>query len=408
MEIKSKFKNWLSEQGINSKTISNYLYRIQKVLNKNWDTSPAILTSVLVKYYELSNRQYYLDRITVWQALKYFDRILDDISPNSSLPSDEVKIFLYDGKDDYFVCNSNLKFLYDDILFINHYLYESIDQLQNKHQSYIDPVKFSMLMLQIKEKSQVDELKNLAIHIAYNMHDVSNTKAALTKYSNFLYETHNSLTYNLDETIFYIQNENPNNQIGNQYNIKQEITGKNPLQLEIKKKGQYYYGYEPEYILIKSDLANILKVDRKSINKHFSRNKIKWKFVDQDGNIQNDKIKNDKTVLRVYYSIISTNEFLNFHHHSIKNKHTSVNYDCEGYDYWINRREATDLLDISHNAFPELVVSENCSYINYISGYNRYYRPDLEYLKTTEKIKKFQAKKNTYKTNKTSTLPQAL
>lgn len=127
---------------------------------------------LLVQYYELANKEYYLDRVTILQALEYFNTISDNIYKTTK---SDIKLSLFDGQKDYFICDTDLKSLYDDVWLINRYLYESNDTLESKHNSNIDLAKLSILMLEIKENYHED-LKRIAVHIVYNNKGVQDRK----------------------------------------------------------------------------------------------------------------------------------------------------------------------------------------------------------------------------------------
>lgn len=156
-DLKENFKKWLIQQGTKSGTITSYLSRLQKISHKDWDNLTSNIIPFLVKYYELANKEYYLDCITILQALKYFNTISDNIYKNTNITNEsDIKLYLFDGKKDYFICDTDLKSLYDDVWLINRYLYESNDTLESKHTHNIDLAKLSILMLKVKENYRKD------------------------------------------------------------------------------------------------------------------------------------------------------------------------------------------------------------------------------------------------------------
>ncbi|MFR8206661.1 MAG: hypothetical protein ACLU99_10345 [Alphaproteobacteria bacterium] len=84
--------------------------------------------------------------------------------------------------------------------------------------------------------------------------------------------------------------------------------------------------------------------------------------------------KCSKTVIDTYYSISCANICLKKHHKVAEELHDGVDYKLEGYDYWITRKEATEILDISHNCFENFVNARNCTHIDYSNLYIRYYK----------------------------------
>ena len=179
-DLKDNFREWLIQQGTKPGTITSYLSRLQKLSHQNWDMLTINIIPLLVQYYELANKEYYLDRVTILQALEYFNTISDNIYKNTNVTTEsDIKLSLFDGEENYFVCNTNLKALYDDLWLINRHLYESNDTLESKHNSNIDLAKLYPLILEIKENYHED-LKRIAVHIVYNNKGVQDTVTALS------------------------------------------------------------------------------------------------------------------------------------------------------------------------------------------------------------------------------------
>ncbi len=147
-DLKDNFREWLIQQGTKPGTITSYLSRLQKISHQNWDMLTINIIPLLVRYYELANKEYYLDRVTILQALEYFNTISDNIYETTK---SDIKLSLFDGQKDYFICDTDLKSLYDDLWLINRHLYESNDTLESKHNSNIDLAKLYRLILEIKE-----------------------------------------------------------------------------------------------------------------------------------------------------------------------------------------------------------------------------------------------------------------
>ena len=118
-DLKDNFREWLIQQGAKPGTITSYLSRLQKISHQNWDMLTINIIPLLVQYYELANKEYYLDRVTILQALEYFNTISDNIYKTTK---SDIKLSLFDGQKDYFICDTDLKSLYDDVWLINRYL----------------------------------------------------------------------------------------------------------------------------------------------------------------------------------------------------------------------------------------------------------------------------------------------
>lgn len=88
-------------------------------------------------------------------------------------------------------------------------------------------------MLKVKENYRKD-LKRISLHITYNNKGVQDKKTALTKYCNFLYATYKNANYNCKTNValLEVQNKNPNKTIDGNYEVVQQISGQNPLQIK--------------------------------------------------------------------------------------------------------------------------------------------------------------------------------
>lgn len=437
-DIKTDFKKWLQENYSKSSAYSYYSL-VQKIFDKNfgvnqdWQQYSESVIPLLVRYFEFANREYYLDRVTIWYALDYFEKIAGYLqSGHLKSTKPDVDLYIFDGDKNYYVCSVGITELYDNVVFIQRYLFENTDDLQyNDENLSVDAHKLVILLENIKETGKLQDLRDAAIHIIYNNPNNSAEKTALSRYSDFLYAltANSAFDYKANPFVYMAKNESPNNMIGGNYYISQPITGKQPLQIIFKDNtcGEYLHDgfdnnddkdeekekenknvdgskeYIPDFILIVSDMVDILHIDRKSVVKHFVDKKfIKNMKPDAEKIEKEYDIAKDKTVLRTYFSISSTNEFLKNHHHSVYKKGYPVNYNKEGYadenkkDYWIQQSKTIKELTISRNAFSDLITEYNCSYIDYIKGYPRYYDEDIQYLKTTRLIIEAQRRKRLY------------
>lgn len=383
-DLKEKFREWLIQQGTRPGTITSYLSRLQKISHQNWDMLTINIIPLLVQYYELANKEYYLDRVTILQAMEYFDTISNNIS-NETTESD-VKLYLFDGQKDYFVCDTDLKSLYDNVWLINRYLYESNDTLERRHNSNIDLAKFSVLMSELKENYHKD-LKMIAVHIVYNKKGVRDKKTALTKYCNFLHTTYKKADYNCKTNVALldVQTKNPNKTINGNFKQKYPITGKRARQ--VKPDLKVRRDTELGYVYTLRDLAAIFDVDFYTAMDLMSRFGEEYHI---------------KTVVRDYYSADATNKCLKaYHHYKDKEKSTkyeSVNYNKKGYEQWVTREYIMKVLGIKKAAFYSH-IKDYCLYIDYAEHAPKYYLPELEYLKSMPRNIKRIKKIKQYKTN---------
>ena len=403
-DIKENFKKWLVAQGNKSGTITSYLSRLQKVSDKDWNNLTNNIIPLLVKYYELANKGYYLDRVTILHALEYFNRISDHIYKNTNISAElDVKLYIFDGKSDYFICDTSLKFLYDDLLLINRYLYESNDTFEGKYNSSIDPVKLSILIFDLTEKYRKD-IQRIAVHITYNNKGVQDKKSALTKYCDFLYATYKTANYDCktNAVLLDIQTKNPNKTVDGHYEIEQQISGRNPLQIKAINERERL---DINFTLTKKDLSQIFNLDKSTVNKlldkaKFSNNQIteydKEDYIQAQNLVKRytkkDVIVEFETELRTYYNDDNINEYLEKHHHYHNNSNRQfIDYAKTTYDYWCNRKEALKILGIGKEAF--YACSYQFTNLNYTDYTAKYYIPELEVIKNFPKIKRVRNRK---------------
>ena len=414
-DIKTDFKAWLQEH-FSQSAASGYYSSVKKVFdehfddNQDWQQHSKSILPLLARYFEFANREYLLDRVTIWYALDYFKKITDFIEEGNIKEQEEnVEISIFDGDTFYPVCSVRLSQLYDAVLTIQTYLFNIPSNLKPKNENTpVNIARLAALLVEIETTSALKDLKDAAIHIVYDNKNNSRKKTALSHYCDFLYSltADPAFDYKGNPIVNMTTTKSPNNMIGGNYYITQPISGKQPLQIKIKDPNRVYYHDDndiPDFILIESDMVAILHIDRKSVVKHFVDKKIiKNKRPDAKEIEKEYGIAKDKTVIRDYFSLSSTNEFLKEHHHSVYKRGNPVNYDKEGYNYWIRQSEAIRKLAVSRNAFHNLVTEKNCSYLDYIKegtkniDYKRYYLEDIKYLKTTHITIEAQRRKRVY------------
>ena len=393
-DIKSDFKKWLQEH-FSKSTAYRYYALVQNIFDKNfgdnkdWQQYYQYIMPLLVRYFEFANREYYLDRVTIWYALDYFKKI-DDYIQYGHLKSTkpDVDIYIFDGDKNYFVCSTGMNELYDNIAFIQRYLFESTDNLPyNSENVSVDAAKLVILLLNIKGTTKLDDLKNAAIRIVYNNENNSAEKTALSRYSDFLYAltTNPAFDYKANPFVYMATTKSPKNYVCGFIEVE-PITGEHARSIRpnpnIRRDTIVGYVYSTE------DLANIFNVDFNTasnlMTKFGTENKI-------------------TTTSNGYYNADITHKILKAHHH-YKDKqsdeiHSDVDYTKTGYEQWKTRKEAMKLLGIKKLAFYTHIANK-CLYIDYAQGAPRYYLPELKYFGNTPKIKRIKNRKNNIKTER--------
>lgn len=135
----------------------------------DWHSLSENILSLLNKYYELSNKDYYVDRVTIIYALEYFNKISDFLySGNPAISDDIAKIYLFDGRDDYFFTSTSVKTLSIYLYFINLYLYESTYQPVSEHIFPSVPLEVITKLSELPKAIPATDSKKLAVHIVYD------------------------------------------------------------------------------------------------------------------------------------------------------------------------------------------------------------------------------------------------
>ena len=405
-DIKLQFREWLKQQSFKDSTIGVFIRTLNKLTNKNWRLLQDNILPYMVKYYELANKEYFLDRVTIWQALDYFSRISESFNGKKPISSfeeaKEAKLYLSDGKIDYFICDTNITTLHADLLLLNSYLYYPDRNLAFHEDSSIDILMLSVLMQKLSKESQISELRSLGIHIVYNKSS-RNIKTALMKYLDFLNLEFKTDIGKVHEELLYTQKCNPNKTLNKNFEEIQPITGRQPRQ--VRPLPNTRRDTEFGFVYSQVDLAAIFNIN-----------------FNAAGELMDDFGKEYKISTRFnnYYSSSETNKCLAaYHHFKDKNKdtnidkkanrapvHLEVNYDKRGYEQWGTREEVMKQLGIKKAAFYAHVY-KICSYIDYAKKAPKYYLPELKYFKNLPKIRRIRTRKNNIKTisnNKKRTL----
>ncbi len=420
-DLRQDFRNWLVNiKEYKESTADTYIRLINNIckndLDNNWHDLSENIIPLLIKYHELANKEYYIDRVTIWHTLDYFlqlDTLLNPLKKTRKDVKSIVKLYLCCYEGDFFIDAVDLKNILAYVHLFNSFCYRQHQELQQfswkEHQDFFRKIETIISEQHINRSSVYDS----ALHIVYERNGVNRVKNALSHYCNFLYNQTGKALYDYKNNLMlaYITIENPHNRIGGNYKIKCPLTGEQPLQIELKDNTRVYNHDEndvPSFVLILKDLEHIFNLDKKTIKKYFLNNGP----INRTKGCEIKNIDRQNTVLRTYFCIDSVNTYLAQHHHPVKSKNVDVDYTLKGYEHWITRKEATDLLEISHNSFHTLVKPTNCSYLNYVDNglcsskdnksykYHRYYKPDLTCLKTRHLITSAKDRKLKYLTKR--------
>lgn len=382
-DLKIGFKKWLQENFSKSTAYGSFSL-VQKIFDKNfensenWQEQSESIMPLLARYFEFANREYYLDRVTVWYALDYFDELTEFIyAKKLSTHELPVSLYLYDGKKDYFICKVPLYRLSDHLKYLSAMVYE-----YNISSNLDDREPFDILLPlpEIYDNIKPLDVKDTAIHIVYENTNNSAEKAALTKYCDFLYLTTKNPTfdYKNNPTVNMATKKNPKIKVHNYKEIA-PITGMTPRKImpDKKKKRETPIGF----VYSTEDIASIFDIDFNTAINLMDRYGKKYKIT---------------TVIDSYYSVVKTDECLQECHHfkdKQKNeKYSDVDYMVEGYEQWYTREDALEALGIKKAAFYSH-IAKKCLYIDYAKGAPKYYFPELEHFKKMPEIKRISLRK---------------
>lgn len=404
-DLRKDFKNWLINiQNYKERTADIYIRQTVVAykknfnkkhfyLNKNdWSVLSENLLPLLVKYYELSNKEYFVDRVTILHALDYLYKVTQFINSSKALRQENkttVKLYLYCYEGDFYIDSVNFENIQDYVQLFNSFCYRresKTEYLDSKDiQEFLSKLSKVIKINNIEDSSVYDS----ALHIIYDSKDVGREKTALSHCCSFLYASTGNVLYDYknNEMIVFAKTSSPKKKIKH-YDVVNEITGEKPMQICCK------YDIEckienSEYCLTLRELAEIFNVSQTS------------------GIILLDQYKDfhpEITILSKYYSILATNKCLQEYYYPIKKKHSGVNYKLKGgYKNWIKRNKALSKLNIGRDAFYTQIWGgkkmtqqclESCSHIEYAKNAPQYYIRDIEFLANTLRIQSISNRKN--------------
>ena len=378
--LKEEFKKWLEQQNYKPSVVRDYIYHIQHMVNdlakSDWkDFSDNVVIPLLATFYEIANKEYYLDRVTAWYALDYFDKISQNMH-NLGIYEPKTTLQLFDGTEksrDFYSHEINFIELSNHLKCLTKNMYDY--QVDYSHDFY------DYALIQDFEKHSIVQLKDSSIHITYDIKGNSQRKTALNRYCDFLYQETKNFNYLYPSNVLInlIQNKNPNKTIDGCFSETRPITGFSARQ--VKPNIKVRREVDGEYVYSTADVAEIFNIDFDTASDLMNRFGSTFKI---------------QTVLRSYYSAKATNVCLRRYHHyknkKASEKYPNVNYNHSGYKWWCNRKEALDILGIKKAAFYSRIAKKNL-YTDYAKGAPKYYIPELEYLRDTLRIKRIRNRK---------------
>ena len=394
---KEQFKKWLiantDAESKHKASVNNYLKKIDEIcqetfpnmhdLQDAWNRLSDLIIPVLAKYYERANKEYKLDRITIWDAIGYYKKIISPMYQENWLPTDDIneaKLYFFNGKDHY-INTVHVKDLYKYTKLFNGIVFEH--SLPSKIISGQDlEAEFTNKIIKIVEDNKIKNPEDMALHIVYKTEEKYTGKFVLDKFCDYL--NHQTIipccNVQQNELLQTIANLNPALTINKNYIETRPLTGEYSAQVAFHFRSNVAERPDQNYVLTQDDLAEIFHINEVTAGDLMSR-------------FTRDRMVAGKayirTILTDYYGIDAVNACLEEYHHYNENKRIDkVDYSKVGFnEYWCTREKALKIIGIGKQAFYNR-VKEKAVYIDYAKQAPKYYMPHLEELKKDVNIER--------------------
>lgn len=379
-DIKIEFQKWLQIQGFQDRTdkgrpstIYEYCKRIDRLCDKlyndhsskAWENLSANIGPVLISCYESCNKEYYIDKYNIKDALSYFEDIADICLDSNAL---QATVNLVDEGKEYLISSSTLCQIKNYLKIFDFCLEQetnitsaNIDDILSLYSlSNVGSSDLVRKFVAVCSENQEMSFLDVSIHIQYNTKDATKIKLALQQYYEFLQTTVDS------PTIVKLKEQRDDNKI-KLYIAEVESasddlmkclttinkTGKTALQI----KSHYANGCLP-----KLEVASVLEIDHKTLD-----------TLNKKGILTSNKVKG-------FYDEQDINEYLEKHFH--KANYPDVDYSLTGDKYWCNRKVAANTMKTTERTIYSYTKKGLLTYTDYSPQAPRYYKPELEYLAT--------------------------
>ncbi len=406
-EIKVKFKEWLLKKSDgklkHEATINNYLKKIDEICKETfpntpnptyaWEKLSDWILPVLAKYYERANKGYKLDKITIWDAIGYYRKIIYPMYQRGWLPNDDIneaKLYFFDGKDHY-IDTVHVKDLDKYTQLFNNIVFENPLPLKLTTEQDDASVFFNKIIT-ICQDNQIRHPEDMALHIVYKSEEKYNGKFVLEKFCDYL--NHQAITpccnFQQNELLQIIANLNPTQTINKNYREARPLTGEHSAQVAFHFRSKVAERPDENYVLTQDDLAEIFHINEVTVYDLMSR------FTRERAANGKEHIR---TILRDYYGIDAVNACLEEYHHSQCKRIDTVDYTKEGFDkYWCTREKALKIIGVKKQAFYNRVKSKSV-YIDYAKQAPKYYIPHLKQIKNDPNLRRIRIKNKTINNN---------
>lgn len=390
INIRDSYKQWLIEQGLqtrtpskHSSTVTEYLRRIDRICDKHykshnaaaWNKLAKNIASMLISYTECQNKEYFINKKNIDTFLQYFNYISNSNQIKLNL---RVKLSFICQKESQFITITTFKELNLFIL-----LFKYILEISENTTSLTDIERIIIACLLNPKNAdygkQIDLYKkaikkfpnheslieDLILHVEYINDYNSKSVAALNKFHAFLSSPPANDNDQTSLHLIKLKDDRDDDKIHNCLELISthhddtikcisviHKTGASSLQIKAHPQMKGY--------LSADEVANILEIDPKTL----------WRLK-KDGIFMPDK--------STLYSEDRVNCYLTDHFHAIKAPYPEVDYQQKKAK-WINRREAAKILRVTERTVLNYTNKCMLTYTDYAPKAPRYYLPEIEFL----------------------------
>lgn len=141
--LKEDFKRWLRQYEFKKSTIDNHIRKVISAYKQNTSLNTFYLSKydldfltettlrLLIKYAELANKEYYIDRMTIIHALRYFSQVTKYIYSDRYINSENsktVKLYLYCYEGEFYLDTVDLENIFDFVSLFNAHCFHRNNQ----------------------------------------------------------------------------------------------------------------------------------------------------------------------------------------------------------------------------------------------------------------------------------------
>lgn len=390
INIRDSYKQWLIEQGLQTKTpskhsstVTEYLRRIDRICDKHykshdataWNKLTKNIQALLISYHECQTKEYLINKQNIDAFLKYFNDISNSNQINLNL---KVKLSFISQKESQFITITTFKELICFVLVFKGILdiAKNISKLSEIHDvltfykltfpNGAPERQISLYQSAIEKLSCSDSLiENLILHVEYMNDYTVKGLAGLNKFYTFLSNPPANDNNRTSLHLVKLKEDRDDDKINNcliiisgyRDNFMKCLTQTNQTgstALQIKAHSQTG-GY-----LRADEVANVFGIDPKTL----------WRLK-KDGLFSPD--------FETFYHEDRINQYLQEHFHRAQPPYSDVDYSRKNLK-WHNRRDVARILGVTERTILNYTKKGILTYTDYAPKAPRYYPPEIEFL----------------------------